>query len=139
MRRMMEIVDGEYQTMKAKDGAYVREHFFNTPELKALVADWSDEDIWKLNRGGHDPFKVYAAFHAAVNHKGQPTVILPKTIKGYGMGGSGEAQNITHQQKKMSTESIRHFRDRFHIPVPDDQLEEVPYVTFPPGSPEQEY
>jgi len=139
MRRMMEVVDGEYQTMKSKDGAYVREHFFNTPELKELVADWSDEDIWKLNRGGHDPFKVYAAFHAAVNHKGQPTVILPKTIKGYGMGGSGEAQNITHQQKKMSLESIRHFRDRFHIPVADDHLDDVPYVTFPPGSPEQEY
>jgi len=139
MRRMMEVVDGEYQTMKAKDGAYVREHFFNTPELKEMVADWSDEDIWKLNRGGHDPFKVYAAFHAAVNHKGQPTVILPKTIKGYGMGESGEAQNITHQQKKMSVESIRRFRDRFHIPVADDELEDVPYVTFPPGSPEQEY
>jgi pyruvate dehydrogenase E1 component len=139
MRRMMEVVDGEYQTMKSKDGAYVREHFFNTPELKELVADWSDEDIWKLNRGGHDPFKVYAAFQAAVSHKGQPTVILPKTIKGYGMGGSGEAQNITHQQKKMSNESIRNFRDRFNIPVADDKLDDVPYVTFPPGSPEQEY
>ena len=102
MRRMMEVVDGEYQTIKSKDGAYVREHFFNTPELKELVADYSDDDIWKLNRGGHDPFKVYAAFHAAVNHKDQPTVILAKTIKGYGMGESGEAQNITHQQKKMS-------------------------------------
>ena len=102
MRRMMEAVDGEYQTFKSKDGAYVREHFFNTPELKELVADWSDEDIWDLNRGGHDPHKVYAAYHAAVDHKGQPTVILAKTIKGYGMGESGEAQNITHQQKKMS-------------------------------------
>src|SRR6202158_3519456 len=102
MRRMMECVDGEYQTFKSKDGAYVREYFFNTPELKELVADWSDQDIWNLNRGGHDPHKVYAAFHAAVKHKGQPTVILPKTIKGYGMGESGEAQNITHQQKKMS-------------------------------------
>jgi pyruvate dehydrogenase E1 component len=139
MRRMMEVVDGEYQTMKSKDGAYVREHFFNTPELKELVADWSDEDIWKLNRGGHDPFKVYAAFHAAVHHRGQPTVILPKTIKGYGMGDSGEAQNITHQQKKMSSESVRRFRDRFNIPVPDDKLEDIPYVTFPSGSPEQEY
>jgi pyruvate dehydrogenase E1 component len=138
-RRMMEVVDGEYQTIKSKDGAYVREHFFNTPELKELVADYSDADIWKLNRGGHDPFKVYNAYHAAVNHKGQPTVILAKTIKGYGMGESGEAQNITHQQKKMSVESIRSFRDRFHIPVPDDKLEEVPYVTFPEGSPELEY
>jgi len=139
MRRMMEIVDGEYQTIKSKNGAYVREHFFNTPELKELVADYSDDDIWKLNRGGHDPFKVYNAYHAAVNHKGQPTVILAKTIKGYGMGESGEAQNITHQQKKMSVESIKRFRDRFGIPVPDDQLENVPYVTFPEGSPELEY
>ncbi len=87
----------------------MREYFFNTPELKELVADWSDKDIWNLNRGGHDPHKVYAAFHAAINHKGQPTLILPKTIKGYGMGESGEAQNITHQQKKMSTDSIRIF------------------------------
>ncbi len=92
-----------------------------------------------LNRGGHDPFKVYAAYHAAVNHTGQPTVILAKTIKGYGMGESGEAQNITHQQKKMSNESIRRFRDRFHMPVPDDKLDDVPYLTFPKGSPEFEY
>ena len=139
MRRMMECVDGEYQTFKSKDGAYVREYFFNTPELKALVADWSDADIWALNRGGHDPHKVYAAFHAAVNHKDQPTVILAKTIKGFGMGESGEAQNITHQQKKMTVESMRGFRDRFAIPVPDDKLAEVPLVTFPDGSPELEY
>jgi pyruvate dehydrogenase E1 component len=139
MRRMMECVDGEYQTFKSKDGAYVREHFFNTPELKALVADYSDEDIWKLNRGGHDPFKVYNAFHAAVNHRDQPTVILAKTIKGYGMGESGEAQNITHQQKKMTREAMRRFRDRFELPVPDEQLDEVPYLTFPEGSPELEY
>src|SRR4030088_3669718 len=139
MLMMMECVDGEYQTFKSKDGAYVREYFFNTPELKELVADWSDKDIWNLNRGGHDPHKVYAAFHAAVNHKGQPTLILPKTIKGYGMGESGEAQNITHQQKKMSVESIRHFRDRFQIPVADDKLQDVPYVTFPGGSVEAEY
>jgi pyruvate dehydrogenase E1 component len=138
-RRMMECVDGEYQTFKSKNGAYVREYFFNTPELKALVADWSDDDIWNLNRGGHDPHKIYAAYDAAINHKGQPTVILAKTIKGYGMGESGEAQNITHQQKKMSLEAIRKFRDRFHIPVPDDKLESVPYVTFPEGSKELEY
>jgi len=138
-RRMMECVDGEYQTFKSKDGAYVREHFFNTPELKELVADWSDNDIWNLNRGGHDPHKVYAAYHAAVNHKGQPTVILAKTIKGYGMGEAGEAQNITHQQKKMHVDAIRKFRDRFQIPVPDDELEEVPFVTFPKGAPELEY
>jgi pyruvate dehydrogenase E1 component len=139
MRRMMECVDGEYQTFKSKDGAYVREYFFNTPELKELVADYSDDDIWNLNRGGHDPFKVYAGFHEAVNHKGQPTVILAKTIKGYGMGESGEAQNITHQQKKMSHDAIRKFRDRFQIPVADDKLDEVAYVTFPEGSPELEY
>ncbi len=139
MRRMMECVDGEYQTFKSKNGAYVREYFFNTPELKELVADWSDDDIWHLNRGGHDSHKVYAAFHAAATHKGQPTVILPKTIKGYGMGESGEAQNITHQQKKMSFDSIRHFRDRFQIPVADDKLEEMPYVVFPEGSAEQQY
>ncbi|HQU50121.1 MAG TPA: pyruvate dehydrogenase (acetyl-transferring), homodimeric type, partial [Casimicrobiaceae bacterium] len=139
VRRMMECVDGEYQTFKSKDGAYVREYFFNTPELKELVADWSDEDIWNLNRGGHDPHKVYAAFHAAVNHRGQPTVILAKTIKGYGMGESGEAQNITHQQKKMSGLSVRHMRDRFQIPIPDDQVDEVPFVRFPEGSRELEY
>ncbi|HEY2967537.1 MAG TPA: pyruvate dehydrogenase (acetyl-transferring), homodimeric type [Casimicrobiaceae bacterium] len=139
VRRMMECVDGEYQTFKSKDGAYVREYFFNTPELKELVADWTDADIWHLNRGGLDPFKVYAGYHAAVNHKGQPTVVLAKTIKGYGMGESGEAQNITHQQKKMSVESIRAMRDRFQIPVPDDKIEDVPYMTFPAGSREAEY
>src|SRR5437870_5023107 len=139
MRRMMECVDGEYQTFKSKDGAYVREYFFNTPELKELVADWSDEDIWNLNRGGHDPHKVYAGYYAAVQHKGQPTVVLAKTITGYGMGESGEAQNITHQPKKMSAESIRAMRDRFQIAVPEDKIDEVPYMTFPPGSHEAEY
>ncbi|HZQ60639.1 MAG TPA: pyruvate dehydrogenase (acetyl-transferring), homodimeric type, partial [Casimicrobiaceae bacterium] len=138
-RRMMECVDGEYQTFKSKDGAYVREYFFNSPELKAMVADWSDDDIWALNRGGLDPHKVYASYHAAVNHKGQPTVILAKTIKGFGMGLSGEAQNITHQQKKMSVDSIRAMRDRFSLPVPDEDLEKVPYLTFPQGSKELEY
>jgi pyruvate dehydrogenase E1 component len=135
----MEAVDGDYQTYKSKNGAYVREHFFNTPELRDMVADLSDDDIWRLNRGGHDPFKVFAAFHEAVNHRGQPTVILAKTIKGYGMGEAGEAQNITHQQKKMDTEAIRNFRDRFQIPVPDEQLEDVPFLRFPEGSKEQEY
>jgi pyruvate dehydrogenase E1 component len=135
---MMDCVDGEYQTFKSKDGAYVREYFFNTPELKAMVADWSDKDIWDLNRGGHVPHKVYAADLAAINHTGQPTVILAKTIKGYGMGIAGEAQNITHQQKKMNVEAVRRFRDRFDIPVPDDKLEEVPYLTFPEGSKELE-
>lgn len=137
--RMMECVDGDYQTFKAKNGAYVREHFFNTPELRAMVADWSDRDIWELNRGGHDPIKIYTAFHAAANHKGQPTVILAKTIKGYGMGESGQAQNITHQQKKMSVNSLSRFRDRYDLPVTDEQLDDLPYLTFPEGSKELEY
>jgi pyruvate dehydrogenase E1 component len=139
MKRLGEIVDGEYQTMKAKNGAYVRQVVFNTPELQALVADWSDEDIWNLNRGGHDPHKVYAAFHAATHHQGQPTVILAKTIKGYGMGGSGQAMNIAHQQKKMDVEDIKAFRDQFKIPVSDDQLEKLPLVNFEEGSPELNY
>ena len=137
--RMMACVDGDYQTFKAKDGAYVREHFFNTPELKAMVADWSDRDIWELNRGGHDPAKTYAAFHEAVNHKGQPTVILAKTIKGYGMGASGEGQNTAHQQKKMSDISLTHFRDRYELPVTDEQMHDLPYLTFPEGSKELQY
>ncbi|MBL8484460.1 MAG: pyruvate dehydrogenase (acetyl-transferring), homodimeric type, partial [Rhodocyclaceae bacterium] len=139
IKRMMECNDGEYQTFKARDGAYVRENFFNTPELKALVADWSDEDIWNLDRGGHDPHKVYAAFHAAANSQGKPTVILAKTIKGFGMGEAGEAMNITHQQKKMPVESLKHFRDRFKLPIADADIESVPYLTFPEGSKELEY
>lgn len=139
MKRLGEIVDGEYQTMKAKSGAYVRKIVFNTPELEALVADWSDEDVWNLNRGGHDPHKVYAAFHAAANHKNQPTVILAKTIKGYGMGGSGQGMNIAHQAKKMNIEDIKAFRDQFKIPVSDDKLEELPLVKFEEGSPELNY
>ena len=140
LKRMAECVDGEYQTFKSKDGAYVRKHFFGKyPELLEMVATMSDDDIWRLNRGGHDPYKVYAAYAAAMKHTGQPTVILAKTIKGYGMGEAGESQNITHQQKKMGTSSIKSFRDRFGIPVPDDQLEEVPYLTFPEGSPELNY
>ena len=138
-KRMMELVDGEYQTFKAKDGAYVREHFFNTPELKALVADWTDDEIWQLNRGGHDLFKIFAAYDAASRHKGQPTVILAKTIKGFGMGQSGEAMNISHQQKKMDLDAIRRFRDRFNIPVADDKLAELPYLKPDPESPEGRY
>ena len=139
-KRMMECVDGDYQTFKARDGAYVREHFFGKyPELLKMVSTWSDDDIWRLNRGGHDPHKVYAAYAAAVAHKGQPTVILAKTIKGYGMGEAGEAQNITHQQKKMGTTSIKAFRDRFKLPVKDDELETLPYLTFPEGSTELNY
>lgn len=139
-QRMMECVDGEYQTFRAKDGAYVRKHFFGKyPELLEMVANMSDDDIWRLNRGGHDPHKVYAAYAAAVKHQGQPTVILAKTIKGYGMGESGEAQNITHQQKKMGTTSLRAFRDRFGLPVPDEKIDEVPYLQFDKDSEELRY
>ena len=136
-QRMMECVDGEYQTFRARDGAYVREHFFGKyPELLEMVANMSDDDIWRLNRGGHDPHKVYAAYAAAIKHTGQPTVILAKTIKGYGMGEAGEAQNITHQQKKMGTISLKAFRDRFGLPIPDDKIDEVPYLKFDKDSPE---
>ena len=138
-KRMMECVDGDYQTFKSKDGAYVREHFFNTPELKAMVASLSDADIWRLNRGGHDPHKVYAAYHAAVHSEGMPTVILAKTVKGYGMGDAGESQNITHQQKKMDTTAVRAFRDRFNIPIADDKVDEVPYYHPGKDSPEVQY
>ena len=138
-KRMMEIVDGEYQTFKAKDGAYVREHFFNTPELKELVADWTDDQVWALNRGGHDIFKIYSAYKAAVEHQGQPTLILAKTIKGYGMGQAGEGMNISHQQKKLDFDAIKRFRDRFSLPVSDDQLYELPYLKFAEGSAELSY
>ncbi|BBE09337.1 pyruvate dehydrogenase subunit E1 [Mycoavidus cysteinexigens] len=139
MRRMKEVVDGEYQTYKSEGGAYVREHFFNTPALKALVSDWSDDDIWNLNRGGHDPHKIYAAFAAASQAQGQPTVILAKTIKGYGMGEAGQAMNITHQQKKMPIEALKKFRDQFRLPITDEALEEVPYLKFEEGSKELTY
>ena len=138
-KRMMEIVDGEYQTFKAKNGAYVREHFFNTPELKELIADWTDNDVWTLNRGGHDIFKIFSAYKAAVEHKGQPTLILAKTIKGYGMGEAGEGMNISHQQKKLDTNALIRFRDRFKLPVPDDQIESVPFLKFAEDSPEYKY
>ncbi len=138
-QRMMNVVDGEYQTFKAKNGAYVREFFFNTPELKELVADWTDEDVWNLNRGGHDMFKVFSAFKAATDNKNSPTVILAKTIKGFGMGAAGEAMNTSHQTKKMDYESLRRMRDRFNLPVKDDQLDEVPYLKFAEGSPELTY
>jgi pyruvate dehydrogenase E1 component len=140
LKRMEECVDGEYQAMKSQDGAYVRKHFFGKyPELAEMVANMSDDDIWRLNRGGHDPYKMYAAYAAATKHQGQPTVILAKTIKGYGMGESGEGQNITHQQKKMGTSSIKAFRDRFSVPIPDDQLEKVPFYRPPEDSPEMKY
>ncbi|MDB6089940.1 MAG: pyruvate dehydrogenase component [Gammaproteobacteria bacterium] len=129
LRRVMEeCVDGEYQNFKAKGGAYTREHFFGKyPELKAMVANMSDEEIWRLNRGGHDPRKVYAAYAAAMTHKGQPTVILAKTVKGFGLGKGGEGQMIAHQQKKLSEEDLRAFRDRFHIPVSDEDITRIPF------------
>jgi len=140
LKVMEETVDGEYQTIKSKDGAYVREHFFGKyPETKDMVSNMSDDDIWRLNRGGHDPHKIYAAYAAAVAHKGQPTVILAKTIKGYGMGSAGEAQNITHQQKKMGTTSLKAFRDRFKLPIADEDLDKIPYLKFPEDSAEHQY
>jgi pyruvate dehydrogenase E1 component len=127
-RTMEECVDGEYQSFKAKGGAYTREHFFGRdPELKAMVADLSDEDVWRLNRGGHDAVKVYAAYHAAFRHKGHPTVILAKTVKGYGMGEAGEGQNITHQKKKLDEDDLRAFRDRFNIPISDEEIAKLAY------------
>jgi len=140
LQRMEECVDGEYQDFRSKNGAYIREHFFGKyPELRELVADMSDGDIWALRRGGHDSTKVYAAYAAAMKHQGQPTVILTKTVKGYGMGESGEGQMIAHQAKKMTSDALRQFRDRFQIPVSDEQLAEIPFVRFPEGSPELNY
>ena len=139
-KRMEECVDGEYQNFKQKGGAYTREHFFGKyPELKEMVAAMSDDDIWRLNRGGHDPHKVYAAYHAAVNHKGQPTVILAKTVKGYGMGDAGEGQNTTHQQKSMDIQSLKKFRDRFNLPLTDEQVENLSYYKPDADSPEMLY
>ncbi|HWJ05359.1 MAG TPA: pyruvate dehydrogenase (acetyl-transferring), homodimeric type [Steroidobacteraceae bacterium] len=139
-RLMMECVDGEYQNFKAKGGAYTREHFFGKyPELREMVANLSDDDIWRLNRGGHDPHKVYNAYRAAVEHKGQPTVILAKTVKGYGMGAAGEGQNITHQQKKLDDAALKDFRDRFNIPVSDADIASVPYYRPAEDSEELKY
>ena len=140
LKRMEECVDGDYQSYKAKGGAYTREHFFGKyPELKAMVADMTDDDIWRLNRGGHDPIKVYAAYAAAMRHKGQPTVILAKTVKGYGMGNAGEGMNITHSQKKMGETALKAFRDRFNIPISDDQIAAAPFYKPTPDSPEMQY
>jgi pyruvate dehydrogenase E1 component len=137
---MEETVDGEYQNCKAKGGAYTREHFFGKyPETAEMVANMSDDDIWRLNRGGHDPVKVYAALDHAQKTKGRPTVILAKTVKGYGLGDAGEGKNIAHNVKKMGIESIRYFRDRFNIPIPDDQLEDLPFYHPGPDSEEVKY
>ncbi len=139
-KRMQEVVDGEYQTYKSRDGAYVREHFFGKyPELLEMVADMSDDEIWRLNRGGHDPHKVFAAYAAATKHTGQPTVILAKTVKGYGMGEAGEAQNITHQQKKMAGQVLLKFRDRFNIPLNDAEVASLNFYRPPEDSLEMKY
>ncbi|MCG8122898.1 MAG: pyruvate dehydrogenase (acetyl-transferring), homodimeric type, partial [Candidatus Thiodiazotropha taylori] len=140
LKRMEECVDGDYQAYKAKGGAYTREHFFGKyPELDEMVANMTDEDIWRLNRGGHDPHKVFAAYAEATAHKGQPTVILAKTVKGYGMGVAGEGQNITHSQKKMGEAALKAFRDRFNIPISDDQIGAAPFYKPPADSAEMQY
>ena len=140
VRRMEEAVDGEYQTYKARDGAFVREKFFGKyPELAERVKDMTDEEIWALNRGGHDARKVYAAYAAAQGATQRPTVILAKTIKGYGMGEAGEGQNITHQQKKMNEEALRAFRDRFELDISDEEVREVAFHKPPDDSPEITY
>ncbi len=140
LKRMEECVDGDYQSYKAKGGKYTRDHFFGKyPELADMVANMTDEDIWRLNRGGHDPAKVYAAFAAAAEHKGQPTVVLAKTVKGYGMGVAGEGMNITHSQKKMGEAALKQFRDRFNIPISDDQIGATPFYKPPADSPELKY
>jgi pyruvate dehydrogenase E1 component len=139
-KRMEECVDGEYQNFKAKGGAYTREHFFGKyPELREMVSAMSDNDIWRLNRGGHDPHKVYAAYAAATSHKGQPSIVLAKTVKGYGMGDAGEGQNITHQQKSMDIESLKAFRTRFDLPVSDKEVESLSFYKPPNDSPEIQY
>jgi pyruvate dehydrogenase E1 component len=139
-KRMEECVDGEYQNFKAKGGAYTREHFFGRyPELREMVSAMSDDDIWRLNRGGHDPHKVYAAYAAATSHKGQPSIVLAKTVKGYGMGDAGEGQNITHQQKSMDIESLKAFRTRFDLPVSDKEVESLSFYKPASDSPEIQY
>ncbi len=140
LKLMEETVDGEYQNFKQKGGAYTREHFFNKyPETAKLVENMSDDEIWRLNRGGHDPVKVYAAFKKAKETKGRPTVILAKTVKGYGMGQAAEGKNIAHGVKKVDTASLRQFRDRFDIPVSDEEIENLPYYQPDEDSPEMKY
>jgi len=139
-QRMMEVVDGDLQNYKSKDGAYVREHFFGKyPELKAMVANMSDDDIWRLNRGGHDPHKVYAAYKEAAEQTDQPTVILVQTVKGYGMGAAGEAQNRTHSQKKLGADEMIAFRDRFNVPLTDEEAAEGKYYKPAEDSEEMKY
>ncbi|MDX6556652.1 MAG: pyruvate dehydrogenase component [Miltoncostaeaceae bacterium] len=139
-RRMDECVDGQYQAFKSRDGAFVRENFFGPdPRLKAMVEHMTDEEVWALNRGGHDPNKLYAAYQAAVTHRGQPTVVLAKTIKGYGMGTSGEGQNVAHQAKKMKEEALLAFRDRFNVPLSDAEARKASFFRPPEDSPEMVY
>src|SRR5579863_9811306 len=139
-RRMEECVDGEYQAFKAKDGAYVRREFFGKyPELLEMVAHMTDDEVWELRRGGHDPVKIYAAYALASSHQSQPTAILAKTVKGYGMGQAGEGMNITHQQKKMDLAALKVFRDRFKIPISDEQIADVPFYRPSDDSPEIQY
>ena len=141
LRQIMEqTVDGEYQKIKSMDGKYVRDTFFaKHPETAEMVANMSDEEIWRLNRGGHDPLKVYAAYDAATQHKGGPTIILAKTVKGFGMGSAGEGQNIAQQKKKLDVEELKKFRDRFNIPVSDKDIDDVPYCKPAADSAELEY
>ena len=141
LRQLMEeCVDGEYQDFKSKDGAYIRKNFFGRhPETAAMVADWTDDQIWALTRGGHDPIKVYAAYKAAADHKGQPTVILAKTVKGYGMGEAGEGQMIAHQQKKLGDHALKSFRDRLQVPISDEDISKVPFLTLPNDSEAMNY
>ncbi|GAB3459776.1 pyruvate dehydrogenase (acetyl-transferring), homodimeric type [Massilia terrae] len=140
MKVMMETVDGEYQNYKAKDGAYVRKHFFGKhPKLLEMVANMSDDDIWRLTRGGHDPHKIYAAFKNAQDNKGSPTVILAKTVKGFGMGSSGEARNTAHQTKKLTDPAVREMRDRFNLPISDEALPDIPFFKPSEDSPEMQY
>lgn len=140
LQLMMEVVDGDYQTFKSKDGAYVRKHFFGRyPETEALVAEMTDDEIWALNRGVHDPLKVFAAFNKAKQVKDKPVVLLVKTVKGYGMGESAEGKNIAHQVKKMDMSGVKHVRDRFNIAVSDEDIEKLPYIKFEEGSEEYKY
>ncbi len=137
---MMECVDGDYQAFKSKDGAFVREKFFGRyPELKEMVANMSDEEIWRLNRGGHDARKIYAAYQAAVEHRGQPTVILAKTIKGFGLGHAAQGQNIAHNVKKLNEESMKELRDNFNLPISDGEITARPFKRPPADSPEMKY
>src|SRR5205823_7396995 len=134
-----EVLDGEFQKYSVEGGAYFREHFFGKyPELLDIVQDLSDDDLRHLKRGGHDPLKVYAAYQAAAEHRGSPTVILAHTIKGYGLGEAGEARNTTHQQKKMTVEALKTFRDRFHLPIPEEQIADISFYKPPENSAEMQ-